>query len=89
MNHLAGEAFYLRMLLHDDHCKGKTSFNDVKTLQSGDTCETFQELCRELGLLRDDKEWQSVLSEVSSRKLRPQLGELYVVIATLGSILDS
>ena len=52
----------------------------MKTLQSGDTCETFQEVCRELGLLRDDQEWQKVLSEASSTRLCPQLRELYVVI---------
>ena len=80
VNPLAGEAFYLRMLLHDDHCRGKISFNDMKTLQSGYTCETYQEVCRELGLLRDDQEWQRVLSEASSTRLCPQLRELYVVI---------
>ena len=32
VNPLAGEAFYLRMLLHDDHCRGKISFNDMKTI---------------------------------------------------------
>ena len=68
VNPLAGEAFYLRMLLHDDHCRGKTSFNDMKTHQSGDTCETFQEVCRKLGLLRDDQEWQRVLAEASSTR---------------------
>ena len=38
VNPLAGEAFSLRMLLHDDHCRGKISFDDMKTLQSGVTC---------------------------------------------------
>ena len=80
VNPLAGEAFYLRMLLHDDHCKGKQGFIDMKTLQSGVTCETFQEVCRELGLLRDDQEWLRVLSEASSTRLCPQLRELYVII---------
>ena len=80
VNPLAGEAFYLRMLLHDDHCKGKTSFNDLKTLPTGYTCETFQEVCRELGLLKDDQEWQKVLSEAASTRLCPQLRELYIII---------
>ena len=80
VNPLAGEAFYLRMLLHDDHCKGKTSFNHLKTLPTGQTCETFQEVCRELGLLKDDQEWQKVLSEAASTSLCPQLRELYIVI---------
>ena len=80
MNPLAGKAFYLCMLLHDDHCKAKTSFNDIKTPQSGDTCKTFKEVYRDLGLLRDYQEWQRVLSEASSTKLCPQLRELYAVI---------
>ena len=63
INPLAGEAFYLRILLHNDHCRGKTSFQDMLTLPSGHQCETFQEVCRELGLLNDDQEWQRVLEE--------------------------
>ena len=54
VNPLAGETFYLRMLLHNNHCKGKTSFDDLKKLDNGKLCETFKEVCRELGLLKDD-----------------------------------
>ena len=43
-------------------------------------CETYQEVCRELGLLRDDREWQQVLEEAAVSKLCPQIRELYVVI---------
>ena len=67
VNPLAGETFYLRMLLHDDHSKGKTSFTDMKR-------------CRELGLLSDDQEWQRVLAEAANTRLCPQLRELFVVI---------
>ena len=64
VNPLAGETFYLRMLLHDDHCRGKISFDDLKMLENGRMCETFQETCRELGLLKDDLEWRRVLEKV-------------------------
>ena len=80
INPLAGEAFYLRILLHNDHCRGKTSFEDMRTLDSGKVCETYQEVCRELGLLRDDHEWQQVLEEAAGSKLCAQIRELYVVI---------
>ena len=80
VNPLAGEAFYLRILLHNDHCRGKTSFEDMKTLNGGKVCETYQEVCRELGLLRDDQEWHQVLEEAAGSKLCPQIRELYVVI---------
>ena len=80
VNPLAGEAFYLRILLHNDHCRGKTGFEDLLTLPGGHLCETFQEVCRELGLLSDDQEWQRVLEECVSTSLCPQIRELYVVI---------
>ena len=80
VNPLAGEAFYLRILLHNDFCRGKTSFEDMRTLENGNVCETYQEVCRELGLLRDDQEWQQVLEEASGTQLPAQLRELYVII---------
>ena len=80
VNPLAGETFYLRILLHDDHCRGKTSFVDLKTLENGKVCETYKEVCRELGLLRDDLEWQRVLEECTGTKLCSQIREVFVVI---------
>ena len=80
INPLAGEAFYMRILLHNDHCRGKTSFQDMRTLEDGRECETYQEVCRELGLLRDDHEWRQVLEEAAGSKLCPQIRELYVII---------
>ena len=80
INPLAGETFYLRILLHNDHCRGKTSFQNILMLPNGRVCETYQEVCRELGLLRDDLEWQHVLEESVSTKLCPQIRELFVVI---------
>ena len=52
----------------------------MKTLPTGYTCETFQETCRELGLLSDDQEWQRVLAEAAYTRLCPQLRELFIVI---------
>jgi hypothetical protein len=80
VNPLAGEAFYLRMLLHNDHCKGKTSFQDMLILPQGQVCETYQQVCCELGLLTDDTEWQRVLEESVSTKMCPQIRELFVTI---------
>ena len=80
VNPVAGEVFYLRILLHNDHCRGKISYTDLKTLQNGKVCESYKEVCRELGLLRDDLEWQHVLEESSGTKLCPQIREMFVVI---------
>ena len=30
VNPLAGEVYFLRMLLHDDHCRGKESFRALR-----------------------------------------------------------
>ena len=38
VNPLAGETFYLRMLLHDYHCRGKTIFDDLKIINNGRVC---------------------------------------------------
>ena len=80
VNPVAGEVFYMRILLHNDHCRAKISFNDLKTLQNGKICESYKEVCRELGLLKDDKEWSQVLEDSSGTKLCPQIRELFVVI---------
>ena len=75
----AGDVFFLRMLLHHDHCMGKISFDDLKTYD-GEMCESYHEVCRLLGLLQDDKEWDAVLTEGSVTKLSAALRELYTTI---------
>ena len=76
---VAGDAYYLRMLLHHDHCKGSTSFTDLRSI-NGDTKESYQEVCRALGLLQDDKEWDEALTEASGIRMPTVLRELFVTI---------
>ena len=80
VNPVAGDTFYLRTLLHHDHCRGKTSFEDMLQLPSGQLCETYQEVCCELGLLKDDKEWHRILEESAATRLCPQIRELFIII---------
>ena len=80
VNPIAGDVYYLRMLLHDNHCRGKTSFLHVLTLDNGHVCETYKEVCRELGLLEDDVEWQRVLEECAVTQMCSQIRTLFVVI---------
>ena len=77
---LAGEVFYLRMLLHNDHCRGKEGFTDMLTLPNGHVCDTYQEVCRQLGLLIDDREWEVVLEDAVDSVLSPQIRALFVTI---------
>ena len=78
--HSVNPVFYLRLLLHNEHCRGKESFLDLRTLPSGKVCESYKEVCREIGLLKDDMEWQQVLEESSLTKMCPQIRQLFVVI---------
>ena len=79
VNPLAGDVFYLRLLLHHDHCRGKTSFVDMRTV--GDVVfDTFQAVCRELGLLCNDEEWSNALTHAAGTQMCPQIRALYVVI---------
>ena len=43
INPLAGDVFYLRLLLHHDHCKNKSSFKDLRPINA-DLFETYQEV---------------------------------------------
>ena len=76
---LARDVFYLRMLLHNDHCKGKLSFTDLKTVD-GMVLESYQEVCRMLGLLQDDREWNEVLTNAAATNMCSALRELFVTI---------
>jgi len=71
---LAGEKFYLRLLLL--HVKGATSFEDVRTF-NGRVCETFKDACEERALLKDDQEWRHTLTEAAAHQTGDQLLNLF------------
>lgn len=77
--HTAGDVFYLRMLLNHEHSRGKTAFDDMLTLPSGQ-CETYKQVCEQLGLLQDDGEWIEVLSEGALTMSSKNLRNLYMMI---------
>ena len=49
-------------------------------LPSDRQCETFKEVCFELGLLNDDREWYRIMEESAATKMWPQLRELFVIV---------
>ena len=65
---LVRDVFYLRFLLHDDHCRGKISYRDLLTID-GEEHETYQSVCCHLGLLSDDEEWAMVLTEQAETQM--------------------
>ena len=65
VNPAAGDVYYLRILLHHEHSKGKKSFEDLRTVDEN-TMESYKEVFRVLGLLQYDREWDEALAEGSS-----------------------
>ena len=78
---LHGDVWYLRLLLTHDHCKGKTSETDLRTV-FGTTYDTCKEACYELGILQDDNEWRRALSEIEFQCPASTLRELFCMIVT-------
>lgn len=76
---IAGEVFYLRMLLSHDHSAGAKSFEDLRTVD-GHIHLTFQDSCCELGLLLHDREWETVLQDAGHTQMCPQIRELFVTL---------
>ncbi len=77
----SGDVFYLRMLLHNDHCRGKVSFQDMLRIPGeAAACESYKEVCLKLGLLQDDQEWDQALTEASITRLPSALRDMFVTI---------
>ena len=76
---LSGDVYFLRMLLTHDHCKGKTSFEDLKTIQ-GQTREQFKDVCSEHGLLQDDSEYEVAIREAATTQIYLQIRDLFVIM---------
>ena len=55
VNPVAGDVYYLRILLHDNHCRGKKSFLDMLTLSSGRVCDTYSHVLTGLDGLESHK----------------------------------
>ncbi|KAL8089780.1 hypothetical protein AgCh_039309 [Apium graveolens] len=84
-HHNAGELWYLRLLL--SNVRGSTSFESLKTVH-GIHYRTFQNACKALGLLDDDNEWHSVISEGSVGGFLEQIRHLFVHIIVNCQVSD-
>lgn len=72
-----GERFYLRLLL--TVVSGAQSFEHLRLI-NGVQYTTFQEACRALGILDDDREWQMCLEDAAHFQTGYQLRRLFVTI---------
>ncbi|GJV02937.1 hypothetical protein Tco_1336506 [Tanacetum coccineum] len=80
----AGELFYLRMLLC--HQKGR-SFEEIHTFNHR-MYSTFWVACEALGLLGDDKEWNTALEEASFTSSAAELRSLFAQILIYCEVLN-
>ena len=71
------ERFYLRMLLL--HVRGARSFTDMRTY-NGVRYDTFESVCKERGLLSDDREWHRTLEDASATAMPREMRSLFVTI---------
>lgn len=72
-----GERFFLRILLN--HIKGPTSFDDLLTVD-GVRNQTFKEVAKKLGFLKNDDNIRACLAEASITKMPISLRALVVTI---------
>nr|XP_028964644.1 uncharacterized protein LOC114827138 [Malus domestica] len=81
----AGELYYLRLLLN--YQKGSFSFDHLKIVK--DVLEpTFQAACTSLGLLGDDREWNSAMLEAVITASSFQLRQLFVTLVLFCNVAD-
>ena len=75
----SGELFYLRMLLcHQKGCQGFTELRTVNEI----VYTTYRAACDALGLLGDDKEWDTALQEACGSASSPELRFLFARLLT-------
>lgn len=80
------ECYYLRLLLHV--VRGPTSFSSIKTV-NGVVHPTFQSACKALGLLEDDKHWDTTLEEAALSNSPCKLRELFTVMLVFCQLSDA
>ncbi|XP_014678518.1 PREDICTED: uncharacterized protein LOC106818314 [Priapulus caudatus] len=76
---LAGEVYYLRMLLNHDQSKGAGCHEVLKRVH-GHCHDTFKGACEALGLLQSDNEWHTILTDAALTQMCPQIKELFVTL---------
>lgn len=79
------ECYHLRLLLHE--VRGPTSYSALKTV-NGILHPTFQSACKALGLLEDDKHWDSTLEDAALCDSPYKLRELFTVMLVFCHLSD-
>jgi hypothetical protein len=92
----SGELFYLRLLLCNDHCINKKSFEDLMTItQPSDggvvsiRHPSFKATCQALGILSDDHEYDEALGDAVHTNKPDAVRELFVFILVMCEPADA
>ncbi|XP_044272021.1 uncharacterized protein LOC123015966 [Tribolium madens] len=80
-----GELYYLRVLLL--RVRGATSFESLRIV-NGVVCDSFQEACRQLNLLAEDREWIRCLTEASEKDMPKQMRQMFAYILLFCQVDD-
>ncbi|GJV10570.1 DNA helicase [Tanacetum coccineum] len=80
-----GKIFYLWMLLC--HQKGCQSFEDIRTVNNR-LYSTFRSACEALGLLGEDKEWDTALMKACFSSTSSQLRNLFAQLLIFCEVTD-
>ena len=75
------ERFYARLLLH--HVRCAISFEDLRTVR-GILCTTFEEACRMMGLVKEEKIWHDCMEEALGFKMPHSLRQMFAFIIVFG-----
>ena len=82
-----GDIYYLRCLLCHEHSKGKKPFVGLRTCR-GQVMKTYKDVCYELGLLQDDREWRKCLEEADIECTPRRLREVFATIVVFNRPAD-
>ena len=78
------------MLLSDttlNHSAGKTSFEDMRTVNEI-VYDSYKDTCIALGLLKDDELWKMVMEDAKQQKMPSQMRELFCVLLLFCDVSD-
>ena len=70
-----------------NHSAGKNAYEDLRTIDNV-TYSSYQEVCRELGMLKDDELWKLVMEDAKQQKLPKQMRELFVTLMVFCDVND-
>ncbi|OMO54516.1 DNA helicase PIF1, ATP-dependent [Corchorus olitorius] len=83
INALAGELYYLRLLLNV--VRGPRNYDEIRTVR-GVLYPTFQAACKAYGLTGNDRQWHDAMFEAGHAALPYELRELFVMIIVFSQV---